>query len=149
MKGKLAVPEPIAKIDYNDLFEPVKEKPRKHILVVDDDGNILRLMKRILETDYSVGIANSGDSALKAIDRKRPDVVLLDYEMPKCNGKQTLEIIRRTPGLSDLPVFFLSGVSDVNKVREVLELKPQGYILKTIGKEELLDKLEEFFKSNH
>lgn len=66
---------------------------KKRILVVDDNGTALRTMKAMLEEHYEVAVAISGAQAMTSIGKKRPDLILLDYEMPVCDGKITLEMI--------------------------------------------------------
>ena len=69
--------------------------------------------------------------------------------MPVCDGKQTLEMIRDLKDMQDIPVIFLTGVADKEVVRECLKLNPQGYILKPVAKDKLLDKLNAvFYKGN-
>ena len=118
----------------------------RKILVVDDDQNMLQLLYTFLRDSYRVTTATSGQEALDMIREKRPDLVLLDYLMPGMNGKETLEVIRNDEELKDLPVFFLTGVSDTNKISECLKLDPIGYILKPIGKFSLLAKIRAYFE---
>ena len=118
----------------------------KKILVVDDDQNMLQLLYTLLRDSYRVTTATNGQEALDMIREKRPDLVLLDYLMPGMNGKETLEVIRNDEELKDLPVFFLTGVSDTNKISECLKLDPIGYILKPIGKFSLLAKIRAYFE---
>ena len=70
---------------------------RKKILVVDDSGAMLRNVKGWLQDKYNVILANSGAMAIKYLAMDRPDLVLLDYEMPIVDGKQVLEMIRTEP----------------------------------------------------
>ena len=118
----------------------------KKILVVDDDQNMLQLLYAFLRDSYRVTTATNGQEALDMIREKRPDLVLLDYLMPGMNGKETLEVIRNDEELKDLPVLFLTGVSDTNKISECLKLDPIGYILKPIGKFSLLAKIRAYFE---
>mgnify|MGYP000352197853 FL=1 len=118
----------------------------RKILVVDDDQNMLQLLYTFLRDSYRVTTATNGQEALDMIREKRPDLVLLDYLMPGMNGKETLEVIRNDEELKDLPVFFLTGVSDTNKISECLKLDPIGYILKPIGKFSLLAKIRAYFE---
>lgn len=111
---------------------------KKHILVVDDDPMMLKLIKEHLKDSYAVGTAISGSLALKFLQNKKTDMVLLDYEMPEENGASVLEKIRANEETAHLPVVFLTGVSEREKIRKVLELKPQGYLLKPIEREKLL-----------
>lgn len=84
--------------------------------------------------------------ALSYLNRNKPDLILLDYLMPGIDGRKTLEMIRSTEGLEDIPVIFLTGVSDKNTVMECINLKPEGYILKPVNKDELIEKVDKVLK---
>lgn len=105
---------------------------RKHILVVDDDSSVLKLVKSYLSGRYDVATAKSGKVALKFLETKSTDLVLLDYEMPGEKGPEVLSKIRADARTKDLPVVFLTGVTDKEKIQDVLAMKPQGYLLKPI-----------------
>ena len=120
-----------------DISLPDELPVRKHILVVDDDSSVLKLIKNHLSERYDVATAISGKVAMKFLENKRTDLILLDYEMPEENGAAILNKIRSNEKLKDLPVVFLTGVSDREKIQEVLVLKPQGYLLKPIDMERL------------
>lgn len=111
---------------------------KKHILVVDDNGTALRTMKAMLQEYYDVSVAISGAQAMTSIGKKRPDLILLDYEMPVCDGKMTLEMIRADEEMKDIPVMFLTAVNDRANIEAVLKLKPAGYFLKPPVKDRLL-----------
>lgn len=110
---------------------------KKHILIVDDDSRVLRLLKSYLAGRYELATAINGKVAMRFLETKETDLVLLDYEMPTENGPAVLEKIRAHEKLKDLPVVFLTGVTEKNKIREVLALKPQGYLLKPVDMEKL------------
>lgn len=118
----------------------------KRVLVVDDDQNMLQLLYAFLRDSYQVVMADNGKEALECLRSHKADLILLDYLMPDMNGKETLEEIRRDEGLKDIPVFFLTGVSDSAKISECLKLEPIGYILKPIGKFSLLAKIRAYFE---
>lgn len=118
---------------------------RKKILVIDDSGMMLRSIKAVLEKRYMVSLANSAMTAFVAIEKSKPDLILLDYEMPVCDGKMTFEMLKSNPDTESIPIFFLTAVAEKNKIIEVLELEPEGYILKPIKGEKLIGRLEEFF----
>lgn len=130
-------------VDLNSL---AKTASRKHsILLVDDDPVCLRNMMSWLQNFYQVAVAKSGAACLSFLGKTKPDLILLDYEMPVCDGLQTLEMIRSEPEYADIPVMFLTGVSDTEKVREAIKLKPQGYILKNTDRVEFLNKIKAVF----
>ncbi len=115
---------------------------KKRVLVVDDNGTTLRTMKAMLEDYYEVSIAISGAQAMTSIGKKRPDLILLDYEMPVCDGRMTLEMIRADGEMKDIPVIFLTAVNDRANIEAVLKLKPAGYFLKPAVKDKLIAEIE-------
>ena len=121
------------------------EGMKKNILLVDDDATFLKLVKDWLSADYRVTIVSSGMQAITYIAKNRPDLILLDYEMPVTTGPQVLEMIRSEVGTSSIPVFFLTGKGDKESVAKVLRLKPEGYILKSTGRNELLEQIRNYF----
>ena len=119
---------------------------KKKILVVDDSGAMLRNVKGWLEDHYQVVLANSGAMAIKYLATNRPDLVLLDYEMPVVDGRQVLEMIRTETEFCDVPVIFLTNKNDESSVMEVMKLKPEGYLLKSMPPKEIVQKIDEFFE---
>lgn len=127
----------IAKEEEKEKALQAEAERKKHILVVDDDSSVLKLLKGYLAERYDVATAISGKIALKFLETKKTDMVLLDYEMPVENGAEVLVKIRENKATANLPVVFLTGVTDKKKILEVLALKPQGYLTKPIDMEKL------------
>ena len=115
---------------------------KKTVLVVDDNGPTLRTIKGMLEDRYNVMIAPSGMKAMTSMGKRKPDIILLDYEMPVCDGRQTLEMIRADDELSDIPVIFLTGVNNKENIEAVLSLKLAGYLLKPPVKDKIVEYIE-------
>ena len=90
-------------------------------------------------------MVNSGLQALKWLGKNKVDLILLDHEMPVTTGPQVLEMLRSDPETKDIPVIFLTGKGDKESVMKVVALKPEGYFLKTIQKDELIENLQDFF----
>ena len=111
---------------------------RPHILVIDDDVRMLKVLKEQLKDKYDVATAINGKLAFKFLENKRTDLILLDYVMPEEDGRSILKKIHENPMTKDIPVIFLSGMSEQEKIREVLNEGPQGYILKPIDRNVLL-----------
>lgn len=119
-------------------FAPAAEKIiKKHILVVDDDKDILRMLKSALEDKYDVTTVSSGRMAEKYLETKMSDLILLDYHMPGESGAEVLTKIRANSRLANIPVVFLTGVTDSDKVQQVLSINLQGYLLKPINMDRL------------
>ncbi len=119
---------------------------RKKILVVDDSMTIRQGMKELLCEDYEVAVAASGMSAIRSVTLDRPDLVLLDYEMPVCDGKQVLEMLRSEEEYAGLPIIFLTGRTDPATVRKLVSLKPDGYLAKYLKMEEIKQKIDAYFE---
>lgn len=119
------------------------------IMVVDDNPILLRNIKAMLEDEYTVFLATSGEQALKMIPNKQPDLVLLDYEMPGQDGKETFEAMKENEFACDIPVIFLTGVADKQQIYAVLKHRPAGYILKPPDRERLMDTIREVLKGNY
>ncbi len=130
----------------NDLFNKIASgELKKSILIVDDDPTYAGLVREWLKADYKVSMVASGIQAMKWLGKNSTDLILLDYEMPVTSGAQVLEMLRSDSDTKSIPVMFLTGKSDRASVMEVVALKPENYFLKSIGREELLEKLGEFF----
>lgn len=119
---------------------------KKKILVVDDSEVVLKAMKELLGEDYEVSFANSGLSAIRSLSLNRPDLILLDYEMPICDGKQVLEMIRSEKDFANIAVIFLTGRVDKESVKQVLSLKPAGYLSKNLKPAEIKNNVDEYFR---
>jgi len=118
---------------------------QKHILVVDDSGTMLRTIKSWLDGKYRVSMVNSAVNAISFLSNNTPDLILLDYEMPICSGPQMLEMIRGEISTESIPVMFLTSKGDRESVQRVLALKPQGYMLKSIPPEKVVETIDSFF----
>ena len=119
---------------------------RRKILVVDDSEFVLRAMEELLGKDYEVLLAKSGLSTIRAITLNRPDLVLLDYEMPICDGSQVLEMIRAEEDFSNIPVIFLTSRVDKESIKKVLTLKPAGYLSKSLDPVDVKKEIDKYFE---
>jgi CheY-like chemotaxis protein len=127
--------------------ENTGEKRKKTVLIVDDDITYMRTVYEWLKGTYHVGMASNGVQAISYLAKNKADLVLLDYEMPVADGPQVLSMLKDDPETGQIPVMFLTGHGDRNSVMSVIGLSPADYLLKTIDRETLLKKLEDFFNS--
>ena len=102
----------------------------KSILVVDDSKANLTLAKQALEDYYQVNLVISGQMALRFLEKKTPDLILLDINMPEMDGKETLKQIRATEENKEIPVIFLTAKTDPETEVECLELGATDFIAK-------------------
>ncbi|SFP79670.1 Response regulator receiver domain-containing protein [Butyrivibrio proteoclasticus] len=128
-------------------YSAVDESLRKKILIIDDDGTMLRMMKTWLSVKYHVYMASSGKIALSFLAQNPVDLILLDYEMPVMSGPEVLKEIRGSSKLKHTPVIFLTAKDDKESVMKVVNLKPEKYLLKSMPKEKLTGAIDDFLRS--
>lgn len=114
-------------------------KPK--ILVVDDENDILLIVRTSLKDDYEVSTASSGADALAHIEDETPDLIILDMMMPEMDGIEVLEKVRANASTATTPVIFLTGVSERSKIREALDKGTQYYIVKPFKQQDLMNKV--------
>ena len=115
---------------------------RRSVLIVDDNTVLLRTVKDMLADRYDINIAVSGTQAFMVMQKRIPDIILLDYEMPYSDGGQVLAKIRSHPQTMNIPVVFFTASAEREVVEKLLSLKPDGYILKPPSKEKLIKIIE-------
>lgn len=116
---------------------------KKTILMIDDSGVFLRMLNGLLCEEYDIRMATSCQKALFSICEKKPDLILLDYEMPVCNGRETMIKIRETEANKNIPIVFVTAVNKKEHIKAVLALKPDGYLLKPINRDKLFKTIKE------
>ena len=103
---------------------------KKNILLVDDDANILGLLKDLFKEKYSVETASNGMDALKIIHRRKPDIIVLDVMMPRLSGFEVLKRLKMNKDTENIPVIMLTAKgSDENKLLGI-SLEADEYIPK-------------------
>lgn len=126
--------------------EKTSSRQKKKLLIVDDSSFTLTLLQNLLGTDYEVITAKSGLSAIRHISLTRPDLILLDYEMPVCSGNQVLEMLRSEEDFTDIPVIFLTSRVDRESIQKVIALKPERYLSKALPPETVKREIDRFFE---
>ncbi|MCL2623433.1 MAG: response regulator [Planctomycetaceae bacterium] len=111
------------------------------ILAVDDASANLTLCRGILCDEYDVRLAKSGRMALAALSKMRPDVILLDIEMPDMSGFEVMEAINKKADYSDIPVIFVTSHATEKLVVKAVEHGAFSYIVKPFDAEVLHEKI--------
>jgi putative two-component system response regulator len=114
----------------------------KQILVVDDNITSLKQIGAQLGSHYEVSLAKSGALALQICKQEKPDLILLDVEMPEMNGFQTIARLKEDPDLKPIPVIFLTGNHDTATEIKALESGAMDFITKPANKDILFHRLE-------
>lgn len=125
-------------------------QPQQTILVVDDTPTNIQVLFDLLDVSgYRVAIAKSGESALKRMQNSLPDLILLDVMMPGIDGFETCRQLKASAATRDIPVIFMTALSDtVDKVKG-LKLGAVDYITKPIQHEEVLARIDVHLQLRH
>lgn len=115
---------------------------KKQILVVDDDRNVLKMLKTALEQKYEVTSTLNGLIVEKILATKKIDLIVLDYEMPIMTGAEVFRKIKANKDYAKIPVCFLTGVTERKKVEEIMMLRPDSYLVKPLDLEMLCTAIE-------
>ncbi|AIE74247.1 MULTISPECIES: high salinity-induced biofilm formation responseregulaton Rre2 [unclassified Synechocystis] len=114
-----------------------------NILLVDDLPNNLQLLSDLLiNLGYTVRSVTSGKMALKTLQAKRPDLILLDIKMPEMDGYQVCEMIKQDEDLQDIPIIFISALDDTFDKVKAFECGGVDYITKPFQIEEVIARIE-------
>lgn len=140
-------------VDVNTLGQTVVKEingdsvpeEKKKVLIVDDDPSYAKLVMEWIKDYYSVRVATAGMQAINYLKKNKVDLILLDYKMPVVDGPEVFKMLKSEPELEKIPVIFLTGVDTPEGVSRLMELEPDGYIVKSTTRENLLKLIEEQF----
>lgn len=134
---------------YDDVYEGIKMTENKlQVLVVDDNADMCRYIKTILESKYRVICASNGHFGLEKALRYVPDIILCDIMMPVVNGFEMLKKIKETPRLKHIPIIMLSACALDNDVVQGYKLGADSYLIKPFNKEILLSRVQNLIESH-
>lgn len=119
---------------------------KKEILLVDDDANILGLLKDIFSHNYDVRCASNGVDALKLIHRKKPALAILDVMLPKLSGFEILKRLKSSNDTKNIPVIMLTAKGSGEDKLLGISLEADEYIPKPFEVSELERKVEKWLK---
>lgn len=101
-----------------------------NILIVDDTKFNIKILEDTLSKDYKLSVAMNGKSALKFMEEIVPDIILLDIIMPEMDGFEVFSKMKEDNRLKDIPVIFLSAVTDINSKAKAFEMGAVDYVTK-------------------
>lgn len=112
------------------------------VLAIDDDKFIQKVITKSLQSDeMNVRTASDGESGVEEALSKKPDIILLDVEMPGINGYETCERLRNIESIKDVPIVFLSSRSSLRERMQGYEVGADDYLVKPFEKEYLIARI--------
>ena len=114
----------------------------KEIVAVDDSAIILKMLNKVLGKRYALHAFVDGNRALEFLEKKTPNLIILDIDMPGMSGFDMLKLIRKESHLKDVPVIFLTSNHDKNNVVKAMTSGISDYVVKPIDEDILLRKID-------
>lgn len=116
----------------------------KKIVIVDDEPNIVMSLEYAFKKKgFQVFIARDGEEAFNTISREVPDAIILDIMMPKVDGLETLERIKRDPALVQCKVVFVSAKNKESDIKAGMDLGADKYLIKPFSVKKVISEVEE------
>lgn len=119
----------------------MEQEKQKHIVIVDDNPVNLDLAENVLKDSFKLSKLISGEQLLKFLSRIKPDMILLDIQMPGMDGYEIMERIKQNPEWENIPVIFLTGQKDVDSEREGFRLGAKDFITKPFDNVVMLSRI--------
>lgn len=117
----------------------------KKILLVEDEKNIILGVRTCLDAvGYEVEVAENGELAMEAVERKHPHLILLDLMLPKFNGFEVLESLKNKPETAGIPIVVLTAKAEEEDRKKAMDLGADAYMTKPFRPQELWDVLKKF-----
>ncbi|MEQ8241375.1 MAG: response regulator [Cyclobacteriaceae bacterium] len=166
-KGKSHLsPNQLLEIDQSFPSPPISDEPspqdllpfksseqhtisdKAHILLVEDNAEMSQFIVDLLSHQYTISTAHNGLKGLEFLEQQQPDLIITDYLMPKMDGYEMAEAIKRKENLSLIPIIFLTARADEQDKITVLNLGIDDYLYKPFNTEELLVRVSNLLSRN-
>ena len=118
----------------------------KKVLIVEDDADCRDLITLILEDEYAVTTAANGEEALEAIERDKPDIVLLDIMIQHVDGWEVLRRLRADDRYKDLPILAVTALASEESHQRAIREGATDYVIKPFDPDELLEVISTYAK---
>lgn len=139
------LPKPVAEADLKARLESLlthREANRERVLVVDDDAQLSDWLRAAMEqAGFSVKVLNQPLGILDAMERVKPDILVLDYQMPGINGVEVARLLRQDSRYLDVPIIFVSGDAKAFDHQEEFSIVGNAFLTKPLDETVLIQKL--------
>jgi two-component system alkaline phosphatase synthesis response regulator PhoP len=116
---------------FGHMTEEIWQK--KKVCIIDDDPNLREIyLMKFNQEGFDVSLAINGEEGMQSIREKRPDIILLDLQMPVKNGVEVLQELEADSELSKIPVIILTNIDNEDAFREVGKFETRFYLIKSL-----------------
>lgn len=131
------------------LFKSKKKTGRARVLVVDDESDIVSTIQyRLKFGEFDVITASNGQEGLEKAEKEKPDIILLDINMPIMDGHEMLERLKNNSDLKNTPVIMLTAYSDKRDIVKASDHGVADYVTKPFDFAELMEKISSALDSS-
>lgn len=131
-----------------NLFKPKKKTQKARVLVVDDEPDLLSTIEcRLKFCQCDVVTAANGKEGLDKAAAEKPDLILLDTNMPVMNGYEMLEQLRKNPDLKNIPVIMCTALCEAENIARASSYGILDYVTKPFDFADLMEKIENILKN--
>ena len=116
---------------------------KKKVLIVDDEPNVRRLSRKILNNTFDVVESEDGRQAIEIANTQKPDVILMDMMMPRMDGLSACHAIKKDPTTKSIPVIMVTVIGFELNIKLSQQMGATGYVTKPFSSQDLLDKIAE------
>lgn len=118
------------------------------ILIVEDEDFLTQALKdNLIIEGYAIDVAKNGEEAIERIEKKKPDLILLDILMPKVDGFYVLEKIKNNPKWKLIPVIVLSNLGEDTAIKRALDMGADDYFVKSQHPiEEVIERVKDYIE---
>jgi CheY-like chemotaxis protein len=120
---------------------------KKKILIVDDEPNVRKLLRTVLNKNFSVLEAEDGSQAVNLASAEKPDLILMDIIMPKMDGYTSCHALKSKPATKSIPVVMLTAIDLKSNLQLSKEIGADGYITKPFKSRDLINNITHFLAS--
>ncbi len=126
----------------------MENEKKKKIIIVEDDQSLQNALSEVISREgFEVESAFDGEEAIKTIGKYKPDLVLLDIILPKKNGYDVLQKLKKDPETKSIPVMILTNLEEVDNVQKALDLGATNYLVKSdFSLKDVMGKIREILK---
>lgn len=124
----------------------LKEVQSKVLIVEDSEANIMIMTSFLQMEGYDIEVARDGEEALEKVTSFRPDLILLDLQLPKKNGYEVTEQLKSDPEKRMIPIVIVTALNEMNDKIKGIELGADDYLMKPFNKFELLARVKSLIK---
>ncbi len=118
------------------------------VLIVDDTETNIDILIDTLGEDYDIAVAMDGEGALEAVEEELPDLILLDIMMPDMDGYEVCRRLKANSATANIPVIFLSALTDDSEKQKGLELGAVDFLTKPFNPSEIQAKVKEYLMAS-